>query len=533
MREEEKVYYEPDGRKYKKERFLKRIPRYTYIKGKFIGKFYADKKEFKDQLEKEAFFEFKIYEGEVEISAVQKSEFRKPEDSSKIILDKSQLPNQIDYYQFIEQEKTYYNDIDEKIHDVSYINVKFISQLQQTESDEAFGTVTADFYGCLIDYLEEERYRKRYALIKLIKVKEEIETETSIKEDSETNSVRNNTLTNTTIKEKEILHRENSTCLWQMIALFVLTIFLLVLGFSLGAFLSFLFLLYFGLTCLFRLYPVFRKILIGILGLITLLGLIFILLKLDWSLSLNKNTFVPKKNNEFSKVLILHKAIRENNATWIEQSFRWKGYNNELYTGKFRISTNKIENAKSFKNNLNPTTHYPEVLNKLYLEDKNNLEGVYKMFEKIKTEKNLSDKSFVEMVVSFTQHIPYVLLLTQSCDADLYKSEKNIARILEKHPCSPYVKFGINSPVEFIASQNGDCDTRTLFLFTILDHFGYDVAIFSSDVYQHSIFGIKSNSNGAKKDGYILWETTMPNLKPGVIPLEVSNINNWILTIKN
>ena len=39
----DKFYFEEDGRKYKKERFTISTPRYTYVKGKFWGKFYSDK----------------------------------------------------------------------------------------------------------------------------------------------------------------------------------------------------------------------------------------------------------------------------------------------------------------------------------------------------------------------------------------------------------------------------------------------------------------------------------------------------------
>ena len=39
----DKIYFEEDGRKYKKERFTISTPRYTYVKGKFWGKFYSDK----------------------------------------------------------------------------------------------------------------------------------------------------------------------------------------------------------------------------------------------------------------------------------------------------------------------------------------------------------------------------------------------------------------------------------------------------------------------------------------------------------
>jgi hypothetical protein len=79
--------------------------------------------------------------------------------------------------------------------------------------------------------------------------------------------------------------------------------------------------------------------------------------------------------------------------------------------------------------------------------------------------------------------------------------------------------------------------TRTLLLYTVLDHYGYDVALMSSDEYGHSILGINLPYNGISYEynnsRYVLWETTSPNLKPGIIARKISNLNYWKISLKS
>ena len=72
---------------------------------------------------------------------------------------------------------------------------------------------------------------------------------------------------------------------------------------------------------------------------------------------------------------------------------------------------------------------------------------------------------------------------------------------------------------------------------TIFSHYDYDVALLSSEFYGHSILGINLPISGTaynyKNQRYVMWETTAPNCKPGVIPNEISNTNNWRISLKS
>ena len=102
------------------------------------------------------------------------------------------------------------------------------------------------------------------------------------------------------------------------------------------------------------------------------------------------------------------------------------------------------------------------------------------------------------------------------------------------HCCS---KFGINTPIEFMSNLMGDCDSRTLLIYTILEHYNYDVVILSSEHYLHSMIGINLPIDGSYYESnnrkYIFWETTSPGLEPGILPQQFSNLNFWRISLKS
>jgi hypothetical protein len=188
--------------------------------------------------------------------------------------------------------------------------------------------------------------------------------------------------------------------------------------------------------------------------------------------------------------------------------------------------------------NSNNYNAYDQVVYSIKEFDKNKLNRVYPLFDSIAKTNKLDKIRFAEMIVSFVQDIPYVLVLEDDCNPNLYNDSFTRKYLSSPNAkCDGFQKFGINTPVEFLANLNGDCDTRTLLLYTIFSHYDYDVALMSSEYYGHSILGINLPLNGIAytyhNQRYILWETTMKNAKPGNIPEEVSNLNNWRISLKS
>ncbi|MBK7735018.1 MAG: hypothetical protein IPI36_07170 [Chitinophagaceae bacterium] len=220
----------------------------------------------------------------------------------------------------------------------------------------------------------------------------------------------------------------------------------------------------------------------------------------------------------------------------------WQDYDGNSYEGKFWVRKSALFKAHTYKNNLSLVEsnerNYDEIIFRLKENDKENLTGIYQLFDSLKVTKNLSAKEFAEMTVSFIQDIPYSVVLPNACDPNLYADDfiRNYLSSTDAK-CDGYEKFGINTPVEFMATLQGDCDTRTLLLYTLLAHYEYDIALLSSEYYNHSLIGINLPYEGVafryNTQRYVLWETTAPNIKPGILPNEISNINYWRISLKS
>jgi hypothetical protein len=157
------------------------------------------------------------------------------------------------------------------------------------------------------------------------------------------------------------------------------------------------------------------------------------------------------------------------------------------------------------------------------------------MFDSLKVKHNLSKTKFAEVITSCIQDIPYTLVLDNDCNPNKY-NDKFIREYLGNGgKCEGYIKFGLLAPTEFMGSLIGDCDTRTLLIFTVLNHYNYDVAMLGSELYRHSVIGINLPYNGISKTingkRYVIWETTEQGIPPGVIPREVSDMRFWNITL--
>lgn len=222
----------------------------------------------------------------------------------------------------------------------------------------------------------------------------------------------------------------------------------------------------------------------------------------------------------------------------------WKDYSDSSYEGDIWVRASDLAQSGGYKNHLvvprDPVVGYDRMLHALQANDRTLLQGVFNLLDSIRTRHHLDPVAFVNMVVSFVQDIPYALILDRDCNPDLYSDPftRRYLRMADAS-CSGFQRFGINTPVEFMGTLKGDCDSRTLLLYTLLDHYGYDVAILSSEVYSHSLLGVVLPVPGVAYSfhgkNYVLWETTTSQLPPGIIAPSINNLSNWrvSLTSKN
>lgn len=102
-------------------------------------------------------------------------------------------------------------------------------------------------------------------------------------------------------------------------------------------------------------------------------------------------------------------------------------------------------------------------------------------------------------------------------------------------PCVPNQRFGILSPVEFLYTLSGDCDTRTVLLFSLLKDLGFDPVIVNSSKYLHSMLAVDIPSGGDyvlhKGRKFYFWETTSTGWQPGMIPPGMNDTNYWTVAL--
>jgi hypothetical protein len=215
----------------------------------------------------------------------------------------------------------------------------------------------------------------------------------------------------------------------------------------------------------------------------------------------------------------------------IIKTLAWRDYKNIFHSFKYKVSKKAYNEAKynranyiSYNNNWGPIYY------NLYQNDYKYLDGFIAKYDSLK--EGLSRNEFAELIVSSIQYQPYVWILDVSCNHQNYKYK------IRQSGCSclGYItRYAVQSPYEYISNQKGDCDTRSLLLYTILKHYKYDVVLLTSDYYQHAIIGINLPSYGKYKlyrgKKYYVWETTAEGMRIGQINASVSNMNLWKVTL--
>lgn len=322
--------------------------------------------------------------------------------------------------------------------------------------------------------------------------------------------------------------------------------------FKLGVFLSSL-LIGFGLIILLsRYFSWIGKALRVILGLA--IGLILISALLGTLSNLTENEWWENDRvDEETTEEVEWEKERETEELEVEEDngiisyflhrHNWKQNSGEKRFGRFKVEKSDFSTSRNKRNRLainyyNSSVFWNKVYGSLINQDKNKLQDIYELYDSVGKLYNLNRNEFADMVVSSVQWIPYVLVLEKSCEDSKYDGGFVTEYLMQGKPCLGGIKFGLQSPVEFMSNFQGDCDTRSVTCYMILEKFGYDVAVLISEKYGHAILGINLNVGGGdfiKHQGkrYYVWETTSVGYSAGVIPRDCSNLNYWKVAISS
>lgn len=202
---------------------------------------------------------------------------------------------------------------------------------------------------------------------------------------------------------------------------------------------------------------------------------------------------------------------------------------NTIYCTKYSIGDDDASRAEIYRNGISIDDYasagevWRDVYHKLYIDSRDKLGAVQDSLLNLSDSTSAIDRDeFARLVVSFVQDIPYQYVVPDGCEEKV-------------GPCNANVNFGIYSPVEFLYHLKGDCDTRTVLLFTLLKNFGYSPVIVNSMQYRHSMLALDIPSAGDdfihKGRRYAYWETTNVGWQPGMLPPEMNNKAYWSVAL--
>lgn len=231
--------------------------------------------------------------------------------------------------------------------------------------------------------------------------------------------------------------------------------------------------------------------------------------------------------------------------TFIRQRIRWMNYDSAKYEVTLSVPMRTLRQSVLFHQEL--ANAQPRSIGTVYSEmdyhDTKDLDLVYASFDSIRVAAKLNELSFAKMLVSCIQSIPYYLVLDQSCAPGKYQDEFIRKYLLNctGDCCVGNVLYGVRTPVEFLSDLKGDCDTRALFLYTVLRHFNYDVALMTSEYYHHAALAVGLQGNTLNVGSFVkhgekifyMWETTNKGFQPGVLPAPVGDLSKWTITLIN
>lgn len=143
------------------------------------------------------------------------------------------------------------------------------------------------------------------------------------------------------------------------------------------------------------------------------------------------------------------------------------------------------------------------------------IEEIIQRINRVVEEEGFSEREEVEFVVSFVQGLPY----TNDLETTTYDD---------------YPRY----PIETLFDRGGDCEDSSIFVATLLDRMGYDVALLVVESVKHMAVGIAIplscgayyEVNGKK---YFYVETTRPNQPLGMCNLDVEDKSAWVYPIRS
>jgi len=194
--------------------------------------------------------------------------------------------------------------------------------------------------------------------------------------------------------------------------------------------------------------------------------------------------------------LITKDSVANDDNELIARTWKWKSYDGRTYELNFEIRKSDYQSAIRCREN--SVSGY-DIWSVMYQHDKLGLIEMVEGYRQLINKNNLNGMDALNMVVSSVQSIPYVLISNESCPNEAFDMQfTNDCRPRSGSPsgcCGFILPWGVYSPIEYAVNGAGDCDTKSLFAFTILKELDlgyYEVAMLTGDVDAgaHAMLGV-------------------------------------------
>lgn len=220
-----------------------------------------------------------------------------------------------------------------------------------------------------------------------------------------------------------------------------------------------------------------------------------------------------------------------NNQPVITSNFQWRFTSGSLgrksYSLTFQLLEAEVKEALNYLDRLANTSitdlgvdsryersdpvYYSKLLwhaiyKRVYWQAYDKFDHILGGFDEVFRIEKMSNRDKVYFVISFIQNIEY----------------KRPGGTLDLLP-----------PLGSLAMRYGDCDTKALMLYIILEKMGVDCIMYWSYQYKHAMLGLAVTGRGNFKSyagkNYYFVETTYPNWGIGDIAPDMNDLNYWFI----
>ena len=224
-------------------------------------------------------------------------------------------------------------------------------------------------------------------------------------------------------------------------------------------------------------------------------------------------------------------VINGSNDRWHQRDWRLSGYSASFCTTYESQEKLSLEVGRRRNEMVLDRSEYEDFWGQVYFnlvkDSKSYINFVVDSLANASLMQELSRLELAELIVTFVQDIPYSYVLAKDCES----------RDTEDRPCIGNISLGLLSPYEFLHSLYGDCDTRAVLIYTLLEEFGFDPMVVVSSEYAHAMLALNVPSTGDhlqyRGKNYYFWETTGKGWPLGVLPPSTNNVNYWKIALVN